>query len=31
MQFAFHELAAQERYLIGLYDRQIEDVREALE
>ena len=31
MQFAFGELAAQERYLIGLYDRQIEDVREALD
>ncbi|MEN0653582.1 MULTISPECIES: hypothetical protein [Hyphobacterium] len=31
MQFAFTELAAQERYLIGLYDRQIEDVRAALE
>lgn len=31
LQFAFAELAAQERYLISAYDRQVEDVRAALE
>ena len=31
MQASFSELVAQEQYLIGLYDRQIEDVRAALE
>lgn len=30
LQAAFAELVAQEQYLIGLYDRQIEDVRAAL-
>lgn len=31
MQASFSELVAQEQYLIGLYDRQIEDVRAALD